>query len=104
MKLSMVRPEHVELIDMERFRQDQKWGDQSGNDPAVWATVLSEECGEAAQAALHVQFHHGFADGEAAIDHLRTELVQVAAVAVAWLEAIDRRLLAPADPDQRERP
>jgi len=71
-------------VSMERDRQDAKWGDQSGNEPCVWAAVLSEECGEASQAALHVQFEHRLT-----IDDLRSELVQVAAVAVAWIEAID---------------
>jgi len=37
----------------------------------------SEECGEAARAVLDTD-----------IDQLRTELIQVAAVAVAWLEAL----------------
>jgi NTP pyrophosphatase (non-canonical NTP hydrolase) len=77
-------------IGMERERQDAKWGDQSANDPCVWATVLSEECGEAAQAALHVQFEHRLT-----IADLRNELVQVAAVAVAWIEAIDGASPAP---------
>ncbi len=71
-------------IRQERKRQDAKWGDQSGNAPTVWATVLAEEVGEAAQAALHVQFEH-----ELTIADLRKELIEVAAVAVAWVEAID---------------
>jgi NTP pyrophosphatase (non-canonical NTP hydrolase) len=71
-------------VSMERDRQDTKWGDQSGNPPTVWAAVLAEECGEAAQAALHVQFEHRLT-----VADLRRELVQTAAVAVAWIEAID---------------
>ena len=71
-------------VSMERDRQDAKWGDQSGNPPTVWAAVLAEECGESAQAALHVQFEHRLT-----VADLRKELVQVAAVAVAWVEAID---------------
>ena len=43
----------------------------------VKTAVLSEECGEVARAVL---------DND--IDQLRTELIQVAAVAVAWLEAL----------------
>jgi NTP pyrophosphatase (non-canonical NTP hydrolase) len=71
-------------VSTERERQDAKWGDQSGNPPTVWAAVLAEECGEAAQAALHVQFEHRLT-----VADLRKELVQTAAVAVAWIEAID---------------
>jgi NTP pyrophosphatase (non-canonical NTP hydrolase) len=80
-------------VSMERERQDTQWGDQSGNDPCVWATVLSEECGEASQAALHVQFEHRLT-----IADLRNELVQVAAVAVAWIEAIDGAAIDAATP------
>jgi NTP pyrophosphatase (non-canonical NTP hydrolase) len=70
----------------ERARQAEKWGgehdwgigDCSSDrvSASVKAAVLAEECGEVARAAL---------DGT--ID-LRDELVQVAAVAVAWLEAL----------------
>jgi hypothetical protein len=77
------------VIQAERRRQRDKWsgphawgaGDCSSPDvPApVKAAVLAEECGEAARAAL-----------EQNDDQLRKELVQVAAVAVAWLEALSQ--------------
>lgn len=66
----------------ERMNQDDKWGVQD-HDDATWLTVLMEEVGEAAQGMLHERF-----GGSA---RLRPELVQVAAVALAWLECIDRR-------------
>jgi hypothetical protein len=83
----MTRADVYSLIDAERVRQAEKWthshewgyGDCSSIDvrPIVKAAVLSEECGEVARAVL---------------DHddrnLRRELVQVAAVAVAWLESL----------------
>ena len=82
----MTRPDIYKAIDAERQRQAEKWnrehdwgyGDCSSSDvPApVKAAVLAEECGEVARAAL---------DGTA---DLRDELVQVAAVAVAWLESL----------------
>jgi hypothetical protein len=72
-------------VQAERRRQRDKWsgphawgmGDCSspGVPAPVKAAVLAEECGEAARAALE---QNG--------DQLRKELVQVAAVAVAWLE------------------
>jgi len=75
------------LIDLERSRQFDKWGgphawgDGDCSSPAVEdivkVAVLSEESGEVARAVL-----------DADIDQLRTELIQVAAVAVAWLEAL----------------
>jgi NTP pyrophosphatase (non-canonical NTP hydrolase) len=73
-------------IESERFRQDKKWGDQSGNANVVWSTVLTEEVGEAAKAVLELDFGHG-----GTWEELREELIQSAAVCVAWIEAIDKR-------------
>ena len=74
-------------IDAEREQQFQKWGgahpwghgdcSSPAVDDIVKTAVLSEECGEVARAVLDTD-----------IDQLRTELIQVAAVAVAWLEAL----------------
>jgi len=69
----------------ERKRQQVKWGDQSGNLNVVWSTILTEEVGEAAKAVLQLDFEHGDTREE-----LRNELIQVAAVAVAWVEALDK--------------
>jgi hypothetical protein len=74
-------------IRAERARQAAKWnrhhawgyGDCSSHqvlDP-VKATVLTEECGEVARAVL-----------DRKLEDLRTELIQVAAVAIAWLEGL----------------
>lgn len=70
----------------ERDRQDVKWGDQSGNSDLTFVAVLTEEVGEVAQAVLKTHF-----EGGKSIDDVREELIQVAAVAVAHVEAIDRR-------------
>ena len=71
-------------IDEERGRQDAKFGDQRSNDPTRWSAILSEECGEVAMAALRLE------DVGTVMSRteLREELVQVAAVAVAWIEAL----------------
>jgi hypothetical protein len=81
----MDRREVFAEIDAERARQAAKWGA-----PGFWGTgdcssldipetvkvaVLAEECGEVARAVL-----------ERDPENLRHELIQVAAVAVAWLE------------------
>lgn len=83
----MIRTDIYERIEHERREQHAKWGgthewgvgDCSSPDVAITvkAAVLAEECGEAARAVLDTD-----------IDQLRTELIQVAAVAVAWLEAL----------------
>ena len=80
-------PAIVALINVERSRQKAKWGgphEWGEGDcssplvaPIVKAAVLAEECGEVSRAVL---------DNDS--DQLRRELVQVAAVAVAWLEAL----------------
>ena len=83
----MIRPYIFRLIEDERDRQRIKWapmhpwgvGDCSSDQvlPITKAAVLTEECGEVARAVL-----------EQDTDQLRAELVQVAAVAVAWLESL----------------
>jgi len=70
----------LELVEAERLRQNRKWGDQSGKTDPVWLAVLVEECGEAAEAVLDVDEVVLFG-----------EVVQCAAVAIAWLEAMIKR-------------
>ena len=96
----------------ERRRQDQKWGEQNHPDTdwfssqaqcvdldlpfecdikelnadavvegkLTWVHILAEEFAEAAAAAC-----------DKPVAELRKELIQVAAVAVAWVECIDRK-------------
>lgn len=70
-------------IHEERERQDAKWGDAIDRDLALttWLTVLVEEVGEAAEAILKGP-RRSQGRGQ-----LRAELIQVAAVAVAMIEA-----------------
>lgn len=84
----MNRADVYHLIDKERDRQHVKWGTahdwgdgdcSSPNVPVeVKAVVLAEECGEVARAVLDIRSND-----------LRAELVQVAAVAVAWIEGME---------------
>lgn len=95
----------LEAVRAERYRQVEKWGDDSTKDhpdgtgqpqdrlleafakaetdaaaqdgTLTWRNILHEEVREAYSATDPVE--------------LRAELVQVAAVAVKWIEAIDRR-------------
>lgn len=93
----------------ERARQDEKWGEQNhpdGTGPQVAHGFLgrmaehAEHARDACQAAAAVgectwrhilleEVYEGLAEADPA--RLRAELVQVAAVAVQWIEAIDRR-------------
>ena len=72
----------------ERLAQEKKWGQQN-HDDNMFLVILGEEYGEACQATLE-QFET-MGTEEIATYHLRAELIQVAAVAVAHIEAIDRR-------------
>lgn len=67
----------------ERMRQNEKWGEQN-HDLCTWSTILTEECGEFAEAALHDKFGGHAATG------VRMEAVQVAAVALQIVEFLDR--------------
>lgn len=87
----------------ERRAQVEKWGDQSRQPDSRWLAILMEEVGEAAQVMLDatstndehgVGVHPdidrrgvGFA-ARLGQQRLREEVVQVAAVAVAWLEGL----------------
>ncbi len=86
----------------ERARQNIKWGDQdhpdgTGDAPAVAAAVFAKaETNKAAEQGtldwrliLDEEVAEAFAESDRV--KLRTELIQVAAVAIAWVEAIDRR-------------
>jgi uncharacterized protein (DUF2235 family) len=100
----------LDEITAERASQDAEWGEQNhpdGTGPWVktpdrfsnmedQAANARFECQEAAREGsltwrhvLAEEVAEAFAEKEPAA--LRAELVQVAAVAVAWVEAIDRR-------------
>lgn len=83
-------------------RQEEKWGEQNHPDGTSkeqfeWMANLAKlNCNDLHQkgkitwaAVLFEEFYEALAEG--AIDALRTELIQVAAVAVSWIKAIDRR-------------
>lgn len=72
----------------ERTRQDARWGRQDHSD-MQWLAVLTEEVGEVAKCLCEMNVP---GNGHSTVQHLREELIQVAAVAVAAVECIDRRL------------
>jgi malonyl CoA-acyl carrier protein transacylase len=86
----------------ERARQDAKWGEQNHPDGTggqffKYVAKITREACDAQSASGQITWRH-ILDEEAAEvcaetdpAKLREELVQVAAVAVAWIEAIDRR-------------
>jgi len=85
----------------ERQKQDAKWGEQNHN-PIEWSAILTEECGEVAKEALEYHFYtkKNVKDAKVISDwqkeklsKYRAELIQVAAVAVAMLESLERNEL-----------
>ena len=77
-KGEMMNPTIYSDINQERKRQDTKWGEQNHN-PYKWLAILHEETGEAAKALL-----------EGSLLNYRDEMIQVAAVAIAAIECLDR--------------
>jgi hypothetical protein len=84
----------------ERARQNTKWGEQNHPDGTggwrAFLTIEKEACEEAARLGcvtwrhiLAEEVEEAFAEEDAA--RLRTELIQIAGVALQWVEAIDRR-------------
>lgn len=69
----------MEDVRVERLRQDAKWGPDRILPSFEWLAILEEEVGEAAEASL-LRDNLG----------MRVELIQIAAVALAWVDAIDR--------------
>ena len=78
----------IKTVWMERVEQDAKWGEQNhGN--LEWLAILSEEFGEVGECICKGHLND---DPKAAeyLDLLEYELIQVAAVCVAWVECIRR--------------
>lgn len=78
-----VRDQIFRDISNERDRQESLFGSQYHSWP-VWSAILSEECGEVAEACLKV--HWSQVDD---LSHLREELIQVAAVATQMIEKLE---------------
>ncbi|MDF3309785.1 hypothetical protein P3H15_32725 [Rhodococcus sp. T2V] len=87
-------------VEMERARQDDKWGEQNhpdGTGPGYQkhAHAARRRCKAAAEFGLvsfkdilDEEVNEAYAEDDPA--RLRAELIQVAAVAVAWVEKLDR--------------
>lgn len=76
-------------VEFERERQDQKWGEQN-HDPFAYLAILGEEVGEANKAAIEARVWRAADWDVTKLTDYRNELVQVAAVAVAAIECLDR--------------
>jgi hypothetical protein len=93
-------------IQQERKNQDNIWGVQN-HKPIEWVGILTEEVGEASREAVNHHFQNGLdklkKEGgreimiasiqEDRLKRYREEMIQVAAVAVAMVESLDRNEL-----------
>lgn len=78
-------------LNMERARQDYKWGEQN-HAPELWMGILGEEYGELCQAVNETVFNNGpEAKLKGGYENMRAEAIQVAAVALAFVECLDRK-------------
>ncbi len=77
----MTMGEILRLIAAERARQDAIWGPNRKLHRYAWVTILTEEMGEVAKAAL-----------ESDPQVLIVEMLHVAAVAIAYLETVESGL------------
>ena len=73
----------IREVIVERHAQIARWGDQDHVDPHEWLAILTEEVGEVAKPVADARVK------DFRLQEYREELVQVAAVAVAAIEAID---------------
>ena len=85
---TLVDGEAIRDVYGERLSQDHKWGVQD-RAPSVWLAILTEEVGEVARHIIDAINQERPIEREG----YRMELVQVAAVAVAAVECLDREAL-----------
>jgi len=74
-------------IKAERAKQDARWGEQNHND-FRWLAILSKGIGKVAACIVS---HINEPMTAIGATFLKNELIQVAAVCVAWSECIERR-------------
>ena len=74
-----------EEIEDEIRRQNVKWGEQNHSD-IYWLGILMEELGELAKEIIE----NGI-NGKVTDENIKTELIQVAAVAIQWLKCLNRK-------------
>ena len=80
----------VNILD-ERISQEIKWGVQN-HSPIEWCAILMEEVGETAKEAHEFHFKKYYKD-TGQLQRYQEELIQVAAVALAMLESLQRNEL-----------
>lgn len=93
--MNRLREAIFDQIHAERERQDLKFGEQN-HIPIEWCAILGEEVGEVNKEALEHHFNFFKIERDEtklseAMVRYREELIQVASVAVAMIECLDRK-------------
>lgn len=78
----------LQAIQAERDRQDKKWGEQNHH-PGLWTGILGEEYGELCEA-INETVLLGSHSERGGYENMRKEAIHVAAVAVGFLECLER--------------
>lgn len=84
-----MRQRHLGIT--ERHRQISKWGDRDHNHDK-YIRIMGEEFGEACEAIEDASTSNHVNETIQHLEHLKTELIQVAAVAVRFIQNVDREL------------
>ena len=79
-EIEIARAKVLENVLAERERQDSIWGDQRDNADDTLALIALEELGEVAKDINDTKLGSAY-----------TEIIQVAAVMIAWAESLRRR-------------
>lgn len=78
----------LEAIKQERNRQDEKWGEQN-HYPQIWVGILGEEYGEFCEAVIETVLL-GAHPEKGGYANMKKEAIHVAAVALGFLECLER--------------
>lgn len=99
----IINHKQLHSVYAERLAQDRKWGpgqshpDGTGNPVFKMQADIARDAADTAARDGNITWRHILREeffealAESDIDRLREELVQVAAVAVSWIEDLDRR-------------
>ncbi len=88
------------LLLAELKRQDELWGDQSGNHPFEWMSILGEEYGELCEAVNETCFKNPHHPERSGYDAIIREATHVAAVALHIMDAMLTRKEAEAEKNE----
>ena len=95
--LNKVRESHKHIMEdllKERVRQNEKFGWNRNHHPAEWLMILGEEVGEVNEEGINYTFSNNLrTDKMETLKQMRAELIQVASVAMAFIEDLDDQSL-----------